>query len=267
MKRAFILLLVALAGITLLSGCVNSPQGEPAPVVTPLPPEEKPHYNIGIDADYPPFTYRDSTGNFSGFDIDSARWIAEREGFTVEFVQIPWDTIIPTLQDGRIDMIYSGMAITPERQKEVNFTIPYYTVNTSMAVRSGSNITLQDLYDGRIRVGTQSGSADVTWVESTLIRTGKMPAAYLVLYPDLVTLTGGLLEGQIDASLADTPSQERLIAGKDLVIVGEIPTDDRYAVAVRKTDPKLLSTMNDGLRRLMADPHWQVLLNNYGLSP
>ena len=258
--------IAVLIGLMAISGCVSGPNGQVSPTMTMIQPEEQPHYTIGIDADYPPFTFRDSAGNLTGFDIDSARWIAEHNGFDVEFVAVPWDTIIPALQSGDIDMIYSGMTITPQRLQEVDFTIPYYTVNTSIAVRSGSSFTLQDLYAGRLRLGTQSGAADVTWVENNLVKTGKMPAANLILYPDLPTLTEALVRGDIDASLADGPSQKRLIAGKPLVIMGEIPTEDQYAIAIRKTDPELLATMNDGLRQLMADSYWKQLLQNYGLG-
>jgi polar amino acid transport system substrate-binding protein len=265
MKPAVILVIVFLIGSLTVAGCTSGPAGQPPPSTTPVPAEEKPHYTIGIDADYPPFTYRDSEGNFTGFDIESARWIADREGFDVEFVAVPWDAIIPTLQSGTIDMIYSGISITPDREKEVNFTIPYYTVTKSVAVRSGSNITLEDLYNGRLRVGTQSGSSAETWIEDTLIEPGSMPASNLVLYPNLSAVTEGLMSGSFDASIIDTPSQLQLISGKPLVILGEIPTADQYAVAVRKTDPELLATMNDGLRQLMADPYWQQLLQKYGL--
>lgn len=265
MKPALIVIIVFLIGFLALAGCTSGPDGQSPPSTTPVPVTEKPHYTIGIDDDYPPFTYQDSAGNFTGFDIESARWIADREGFDVEFVAVPWDAIIPTLQSGKIDMIYSGMTITPDREREVNFTIPYYTVTKSVAVRSGSDITHEDLYNGRLRIGTQSGSSAETWIEETLIEPGAMPASNLVLYPSLSALTEGLVNGSFDASIIDTPSQLRLISGKPLVIIGEIPIADQYAVAVRKTDPELLATMNDGLRQLMADPYWQQLLQKYGL--
>jgi len=265
MKQAVIVVIVLLIGFLTVAGCTSGPAGQSPPSTTPVPAPEKPHYTIGIDGDYPPFTYQDHAGNFTGFDIESARWIADRKGFDVEFVAVPWDAIIPSLQSGTIDMICSGMTITPDREKEVDFTIPYYTVTKSVAVRSGSNITLHDLNNGRLRIGTQSGSSAETWVEDTLIEPGTMPASNLVLYPDLSALTDGLVNGAFDASIIDTPSQLRKISGRPLVIIGEIPIADQYAVAVRKTDPDLLATMNDGLRQLMADPYWQQLLQKYGL--
>lgn len=267
MKIAVILAIAFLFGFLAAAGCMSGPAGQVSQTTTPVPTLQKPQYVVGIDGDYPPFTYRDSTGNFTGFDIDAARWIADREGFEATFVAVPWDTIIPTLQAGSIDMIFSGMTITPDREKEVDFTIPYYTVNMSIAIRAGTPLTMMDLYAGRLRVGTQLGSTGETWVTEALINPGKMPASNLSLYPDLTTLTEHLVNGSIDASIADTPSQLRQISGKPLVIIGEVPTESQYAVAVRKTDHKLLVTMNDGLRQLMADPYWQQLLQKYGLEP
>lgn len=254
--------------ITLLavSGCVSPPAGTAPAAIPPSPQEAHSHYVIGVDGDYPPFTYRDSAGNLTGFDIEAARWIANRKGFDVKFVAVPWDGIIPALKSGKIDMIYSGLTVSPERERDIDFTRSYYTVNQSVAIRQGSGITLQDLYAGRLRIGTQAGSTSAAWVEENLVRPGKMPAAALFLFPDLSTLTDGLANGTIDASLFDAPPLERAIAGKSLAIIGEIPTMEHYAVAVRKTDPQLLVMMDDGLRQLMADPYWQPLLLKYGLA-
>jgi polar amino acid transport system substrate-binding protein len=264
MKGTVILAIALLFGFLAASGCISAPAGQAPATTTPVSPEGRPHYVIGVDAHYPPFTYRDDTGNFTGLDIESARWIAHRQGFDVEFVAVPWNGILTALLNGTIDMVYSGMTITPERQQEFDFTIPYFTVTKSVAVRSGSNITMPDLIGGHIRIGAQAGATGAAWVEENLIRPGKMPAGQMFLYPDVPALTEALVNGTIDASISDTPTQEQTIAGKPLVILGEIPTGEHYAVAVRKTDPHLRATMDEGLRQLMADPEWQELLKKYG---
>jgi polar amino acid transport system substrate-binding protein len=248
------------------SGCVSAPTDPLPAAITPAPQDGRSHYVIGVDSDYPPFTYRDSAGNLTGFDIEAARWIADRQGFDVEFVAVPWDRIIPALKAGTIDMIYSGMTVTAERKGDVNFTRRYYTVNLSVATRPGSRITMQDLYSGRPRIGAQRGATGAAWVEENLVRSGKMPAANLVLFPDISTLTESLANGTIDASIHDAPVQERATAGTSIIIIGEIPTKEQYAVAVRKTDPQLLAMMDDGIRQLMDDPYWQQLAQKYGLA-
>ena len=78
----------------------------------------------GIDANFPPFAYVDKAGTPGGFDIDAVNWIAKKMGFTVKQQPLDWDGIIPNLVAKKIDFIASGMSITPERQKIVNFTIP-----------------------------------------------------------------------------------------------------------------------------------------------
>jgi len=90
-----------------------------------------PVYNLinGIDADYPPFTYIDNNDNPVGFDIDCVNWIAKEMGFEVNHIPIPWDSIIAELLAEKIDLIASGMTITEERKKLVDFTIPYWQID------------------------------------------------------------------------------------------------------------------------------------------
>jgi len=90
-----------------------------------------PVYNLinGIDADFPPFTYIDNNDNPVGFDIDCVNWIAKEMGFEVKHIPIPWDSIIVELLAGKIDLIASGMTITEERKKLVDFTIPYWQID------------------------------------------------------------------------------------------------------------------------------------------
>ena len=266
MKGTGIVFVTLVFLLLVAAGCVSAPKG-PAPQPATITPQEvRPYYIIGVDGDFPPFTSKDAGGNFSGLDVDAARWIAEREGFQVQFVAVPWDNVVPALEAGTIDIIWSGLTITEERQAKVNFSVPYYTVNKSVAIRAGSPVTMQDLYNGRLRIGTQAGSTEADWVIKNLIQTGKMPASNLSQYPDITILTNNLENGTVDASLIQTPSQQRAVTGRPLVIIGTTPSQDMYAVAMRKTDPKLSAIMDDGLLQLMGDPYWQQLKQKYGLE-
>ena len=266
MNRSGIVLVAFLYMVLAIAGCVSDTE-IPAPVPAPGAPQDvRPHYSIGVDADFLPFSARDSGGNFSGFDIDAARWVAERQGFDVEFIAVPWDTAIPALDTGCIDLIWSGMTITEERRARVNFSVPYYTVNKSVAVRDGSAVTMQDFHQGRLLVGVQAGASEADWVLKNLIQNGRMPASNLSQYPDITTLTDAVENGTIDVSIIQTPSQQRAIAGRPLRLLGTIPSDDLYAVAVRKSDPELLAALDEGLLELMKDPYWKQLLQTYDLE-
>jgi polar amino acid transport system substrate-binding protein len=265
MKGTAVVFIAIIIAFLFASGCISAPADPVPSAKTPGPQHARLQYVIGVDSDYPPFSYRDRAGNLTGFDIESARWIADRQGFNVEFVAVPWDRIIPALKAGSIDMIYSGMTITPGREQDVNFTRSYYTANLSIAIRQGSRITMEDLYSGRFRIGAQAGSTGAAWAEENLVLPKKMPAANLVLFPDISTLTRSLANGTIDASIHDSPAQWQATAGTSLTLMGDIPTQEHYAVAVRKTDPELLILMDDGLRQLMEDPTWQQREQKYGL--
>lgn len=250
----------------LAAGCVSAPQGAPPANVTVTQKTVTDHYIVGLDADFPPFAQQDDSGNISGFDIDTLRWIAEREGFEVEFMSVPWDQTIPMLEAGKIDLIASGMMVNDERRERVNFSQPYYTVSLGVAIRAGTGIVIQDIYDGRIKVGAQAGTAEAAWIVENLIKTGKMPASNLSLYPDITNLTRNLEEGNVDAVIIQSPTLQQAIAGRSLVVIGTVLSDQEIAYAVRKTNPELLERIDDGLSQLMKNPYWDQLKQQYGLE-
>ena len=113
------------------------------------------HLINGIDANYPPFAYVDETGKPAGFDVDSMNWIAKKMGFTVEHKPMDWDGIIPALLAKKIDMVCSGMSISPERKAQANFSDPYWTIRKIFITKKGSKVTEDQIYNGKIKLGVQ----------------------------------------------------------------------------------------------------------------
>ena len=75
---------------------------------------------------FPPFSYYDNDGKLAGFDVDVSRAIAKHLNRKSEIIATEWDGILAGLLAKKYDAIIGSMAITPERQKKVNFTVPYY---------------------------------------------------------------------------------------------------------------------------------------------
>ena len=241
-------------------GCVNGTcQVQPGPIPTTT-------YIVGIDADYPPFTYIDLNGSPAGFDVDSVQWIAREEGFNVVIRPVPWDGIISALLAGDIDMIYSGMSMTDERKQQVNFSIPYWKVNQSVATHINSTWTMQEFFAGNMVIGAQRGTPGQYWIEYHLITPGVMPGQNLVLYDSLPLVITDLQDWQIDAAIAHNYPMIDAIEGKPLHVIGEIDTNESCGVAVRKEDTGLLSLINDGLTKLMNDSYWNVLIQEYDMK-
>lgn len=260
MKRLHetILITVAIIVLILLTGCTTTTEEKP------FLGTERPLYIVGIDEDFPPFTYLDANGTPTGFDIDAVTWIAEKEGFDIIIKPIPWDSAINELHAGSIDLIYSGMSITDKRKELVAFSIPYWTTEEYIIVRKDSDKTIDDILSGKSTIGAERGSSVATWVTEHLIETGKMPDTDLLLFDSFPDALMNLKNEEIDAVITYNTSlvEEKKIEDQ-FTVIGTIDDAASYGVAVRKTDEKLLKTINDGLTKLMEDPYWEELKRKY----
>ena len=250
--------------LVILAGCTGSPSSPATPAAGDSKQEKT--LIVGIDGQYQPFSFIDASGTPQGFDVDSMRWIAQKKGMKVTFQATAWDGIIPALQAKKIDLIYAGMTITPERAEQVNFSNPYWEVNQDVVARNDSALTLDDVKAGKAIIGTQSGCTAAIWIDKNLVSTGKMPQGNLKLYDNTPLAVDDLATGRVDAVMYDDLVLKDIIANKSLKKIGNIETKEEFGVAVRKDDPELLATMNDGLAELKADPYWQELIKKYNMK-
>jgi polar amino acid transport system substrate-binding protein len=275
MNHRIISFLVIGIAITMifLSGCTQTTENQEKPVQPASPAAEKTAaqaekqtYIVGIDGEYPPYSFIDKNGDPQGFDVESIRWIGKELGFDVEIRAIAWDGIIPALNAGKIDMVYSGMTITDERKEQVNFSKPYWKVNQSVARHNDSTLTFDDFKAGKGRVGAQRGTTGAFWVEENLVNKSLMKPDQLVTYDNFPLVATDLQNKRIDFAIYDRPPMLDAIAGKPLSIIGEIDTGEDYGVAVRKADTELLDKINKGLDLLMQSPMWDELKTKYKMG-
>lgn len=220
------------------------------------------HLINGIDANYPPFAYVDETGKPAGFDVDSMNWIAKKMGFTVEHKPMDWDGIIPALLAGKIDMVCSGMSISPERAAQVAFSDPYYTISKLIVVKDDSDMSAEQALNGKIRLGVQRGTNEHAYLEQ-MQQDRKLPFT-LRPYDSPPMAIADLLNGRIDAAALDSaPVNNAIAMGRKIKSVGTFAPDDNFGVAIRKDDAELLKTVNEGYRQLKADPFWKELQDKY----
>lgn len=220
-------------------------------------------YVNGIDANYPPFAYIDEkTGEPAGFDVDSLNWIAKKMGFTLTHKPVAWDGIIPALLAKQIDMVGSGMSITPKRAQQVLFSEPYWTVSRVFLVKKGSTLTPPDILSKKIRLGAQSGTS-----EADAIKDEQKQKGYpfeLKYYESAPLIVEDLINGRIDAGIMDAlPAENAIASGKAVVIAGTHGAPDNFGVALRKGDTKLAALINEGYKLLKADPYWKELQDKY----
>jgi polar amino acid transport system substrate-binding protein len=225
--------------------------------------EQKSYVN-GIDFAFPPFGYVDKSGEPAGFDVESVNWIAKKMGFKVKHQPMDWDGIIPSLNAGKIDLIASGMSATAERAKIVNFTNPYYQVTQVMVVNNKNNMSLDKLLTTGKKIGVQRGT-----VTNKLLETlkGKAGMDYeIVLYDSTDLSLEDVKIGRIDGSGMDSSIAGEVMKDKPFKVAGTFDAPpENYGYAVRKNEPELLKTLNQGLKLLMADPYWKELKAKYDI--
>lgn len=91
----------------------------------------QPTLKIGIDAEsYPPFFSKDATGKWKGWEIDLLDATCDKLNVRCQLTDVSWDGLIPSLQNGKIDVIWSSMTITGERRKVIDFSRAYYETPT-----------------------------------------------------------------------------------------------------------------------------------------
>lgn len=221
------------------------------------------HYINGIDANYPPFAFVDKTGKPSGFDVESMDWIAKKMDFTVEHRPMDWDGIIPSLLAKKIDMVCSGMSISPERKEKVNFSEPYWSIRKYLLVRADSSLTRDDLLKGKKNLGVQAGTNEAELLKQQAEEQGWNYTLKFYESPPLAI--EDLINGRIDGAAIDSaPANEAMNKGKKPIkAVGEFAEPDDFGVAARKEDTALLEKINQGYVLLKQDPFWQELQDKY----
>jgi polar amino acid transport system substrate-binding protein len=217
-------------------------------------------YVVGTSAGFPPFEYI-KDGKIVGFDVDLMKAIAESQGFDVEFQDISFDSLIPGLNAGTIDIVAAGMTITEERAKVVDFTAPYYSANQALLVKEGSGNNINVLY-GDHNLAVQTGTTGDLWVEENLEKTGLLTGK-VTRFDTFVLAVQDLINENVDGVVLDTPVAQRYAQENPVKMVAEIITGEEYGLAVAKGNKELLEKLNKGLQDVQESGKMDELLKKH----
>jgi polar amino acid transport system substrate-binding protein len=220
-------------------------------------------YTNGIDANFPPFSYVDRSGNPDGFDVKALDWIAKEMKFKVTHRPIDWDEIIPSLKGKKIDIIASGMSMTDERKGQVAFSVPYWRIRQVLVAKKDAKMTGEKAVSEGNKIGVQRGTIEAKWIEENLLKKeGKK--FELVQYDSALLAVEEVITGRITAVAMDEVLALDAMKKMPLKILGGFGMqDDFFGYAVRKEDTELLRKVNEGLKKLMRSPYWAELKRTY----
>ena len=204
---------------------------------------------IGTDATFPPFELVDEqTKQLTGFDIDLMKAVAQKAGLEVEFINVGFDPLLAGIAQCQYDGGIAAITITDERKQQMLFTDPYFDAGQVVVVKKdNTDIQGRANLSGKT-VGSQIGTTGA-------IETAKIPGAQLKTYDSFDLAFQDLINGQIDAVIADNPLALGYV-GKNtdkLKIVGEMFTSESYGIAVCNKQAELVQKLNQGIAAVKQD--------------
>lgn len=200
--------------------------------------------------EYPPMGFKEN-GEITGFDIDIARAVGEKLGVNVEFVYIDWDAKVLELDAGNIDMIWNGLTITADREKEILFSKPYFNNRIVILTLADSKInSISDLQDKNVGVELQSSGQSALEKSDVFVSIKEM-----VKYTTITEAVLDLKAGGIDAIVADEIFARYAIS-KDAGAY-KIPEDvfnsENYGIGFRLEDVALRDKIDQIIDELAED--------------
>lgn len=246
MKKTKILVLCTALALALLLAAGCAAQATVADSLTRVMENNK--LTVVGSGGYRPFNYIDETGKVIGFDVDTGAAIAERMGVELDYVTSDWDGLVEGLKNARYDGILGSMAITEERLKEVNFTVPYYYSGAQLIVRADSGIT---------DPAQMAGKTIAVTTGTNFVQDAEGLGAKVSLYQDdnatMMELINGRVDGVITDRLVALEAMNAISGGDTLAFAGEILRLEEMAIAVNKNDPELLDKLNEIIAEMHSD--------------
>lgn len=206
--------------------------------------EEEKRLTMVTEATFPPYEfYRGS--DIVGIDADIVREVARRNGMVAVIEDMSFDSVITAVQSGKADVAASGITVTEDRRRQIDFTRPYaraqqvIIVPTSGSVRSASDLV-------GIRLGVQHGTTGDLYVTQHIGEPERFSNGALAV--------AALSAGKLDAVVLDSAPAREHVAGKpSLLILEETLASEEYAMAVSKQRPELLAMFDRTLAEMEAD--------------
>lgn len=211
---------------------------------------------MGTNATFPPYEYKDGD-DVVGIDAEIAQALADKLELQLEIVDMDFDSLVASVQSGKIDMSLAGMTVTEEKKQNVDFTDSYATGVQVIIVKEDSDIASADDLEGKL-IGVQQGTTGHLYCADDFGEDNVIP------YANGATAVQALLQGKVDCVVIDQePAKAFVEANEGLKILETAYTTEDYAAAVSKDNPALTAALNSALQELKDDGTIQGILDKY----
>lgn len=249
--------LMVVGMLVVLSGCGNSKTTEKKDAA----PQKV--MKIITEATFAPFEFKEGN-NFVGFDMDIIRAICADQGYKPEITHMGFDSLIAALQANKADCAISGMSITPERQKAIDFSTPYFDAGLIIAVAEKTNgiNSLADLQGKKI-----AGQVGTIGADACNSVKAKDPKTEVRTFDSIGEAFMELEKGGVDAVINDQAVTAYYIKtngkGKTKMVGDLFSANDHYGIAIKKGNTEITKVINDGLASIKANGKYDEIYKKW----
>ena len=213
--------------------------------------DERTSFIMGIDPEYPPFSYLGDDGNYTGFDVEVCQAVCDLLGWKLEIFGVNWDEKLVQLDSMECDCVWSGMTIL-DTMKEAGYVIsePYYDNTQVLVVKEDSGFTSSADLAGKV-VAVQLGTSGEALLNDDL-------ADLAATFENVITCDSFLkcfteLQGNaVDAVFVDLPVAASYAADHEgLAIIDESLGAEQYGIAFRAGDAELCKAVDEAVQELV----------------
>ncbi|MGN7399239.1 transporter substrate-binding domain-containing protein [Cytobacillus praedii] len=252
MRKLLILCLAILLMILAACGTEGNSSTEKTSASSNEKSANKENFTFAMSGVYPPLNFK-KDGKLTGFDVEIGTEVANRLGMEPKPVTNPWETIIQGLKANKYEAIIGSMTATPERDKQVDFTNPYYLSGAQIFIAEGNTEirSKEDLAGKTIGVIQAS-----TWKDMAEELSDQVKG-----YPGDVNALQDLVAGRIDAVITDkiVGLNAKNEKGLKIEAVGELLNEDRVSVAVQEGNTELAKKINKAIQSMIDDGTYEKI--------
>ncbi len=211
---------------------------------------------ISTSPDFPPFESIDDNGEVVGIEPEIMALIADKLDLELVIDEMDFDSALLAAQQGKSDVVVSGVTVTEDRKLVFDFPDPYISITQAIVSKEGSGITMDNL--GEYSIGAQRGTTGAIYVEDDF------GADALTAYDTYTTAFQALMNDQVDCIVLDDAVAKAYLAtyaGLEMTETTYEPED--YAFGVTKGNTALVDGINAALADLIADGTVQSIIDKY----
>ncbi|MGG5253581.1 transporter substrate-binding domain-containing protein [Neobacillus sp. SM06] len=221
---------------------------------------EKKMYKIAINRSLPPFSFIDEKGKLSGFSVELMRKIARENALHFTFLPMTEREAEKALHNGTVDAI-GGITYSTERDRQFDFSVPYFTMSYSIIIPSQSKNSIQKITDLRNKHVVLENR---TTIVADLLNMRNTNLTFATnQYSGLLTLIEGRADAFIGNKWTSSYFLKRLDKEKEFTILEEVIEPADYAIAVREGDGTFLNVINKTLTNLKAKGELNSLVDRW----